>query len=158
VRCKLQPPRTKNYDFQIENEHFSWVKSYKILSLLNFGSAQYAAFESNFYKKHYLVKSPSVYHQYWSIKKQLSKSYIIQMVGFRPFYRPRKVLRVRRGIALPFSMTFGTRWGSAPSLGCLYPRERLGTHCTGGRVGPRAGLYGRKISSPPGFDPGQSSP
>ena len=25
-------------------------------------------------------------------------------------------------------------------------------------MGPRAGLDGRKISSPPGFDPGQSSP
>jgi len=25
-------------------------------------------------------------------------------------------------------------------------------------VGPRAGLDGRKISSPPGFDPGPSSP
>jgi hypothetical protein len=33
-----------------------------------------------------------------------------------------------------------------------------GTHFTGGRVGPRAGLDGRKISSPPGFDPGPSSP
>jgi len=40
----------------------------------------------------------------------------------------------------------------------LYPRERPGTHCTGGWVGPRAGLDARKISSPPGFDPGPSSP
>ena len=29
---------------------------------------------------------------------------------------------------------------------------------TGGWVGPRAGLDSRKISSPPGFDPGPSSP
>ena len=35
-----------------------------------------------------------------------------------------------------------------------YPRERPGTHFTEGWVGPRAGLDGRKISSPPGFDPG----
>jgi len=34
----------------------------------------------------------------------------------------------------------------------LYPRERAGTHCTGGRVGPRAGMDGRKISTPPEFD------
>jgi len=36
----------------------------------------------------------------------------------------------------------------------LYPRERTGTHCTGGLVGPRAGLdkYG-KSRPPPGFDP-----
>jgi len=35
----------------------------------------------------------------------------------------------------------------------LYPRERPGTHFTGGWVGPRAGLGGRKFSSSPGFDP-----
>jgi len=40
----------------------------------------------------------------------------------------------------------------------LYPRERPGTHFTGGWVGPRAGLDGRKISSLPGFDPRPSSP
>ena len=40
----------------------------------------------------------------------------------------------------------------------LYPRERPGTHFTGGWVGPRAGLDGRKISSPPGFDPGTVQP
>jgi hypothetical protein len=34
----------------------------------------------------------------------------------------------------------------------FYPRERPGTHCTGGWVGPRAGLH-RKISPPLGFDP-----
>jgi len=35
----------------------------------------------------------------------------------------------------------------------LYPQERPGTHYTGGWVGPRAGLDGRKISPPLGFDP-----
>ena len=40
----------------------------------------------------------------------------------------------------------------------LYPQERPGTHFTRGWVGPRAGLDGRKISSPPEFDPGPSSP
>ena len=39
-----------------------------------------------------------------------------------------------------------------------YTRERPATHCTGFWVGPRAGLDGRKISSPPGFDRGPSSP
>jgi len=48
--------------------------------------------------------------------------------------------------------------GSAPRPGRLYPRERPGTHCTAGWVGPRAGLNGREISSPPGFDPGPFSP
>jgi len=32
----------------------------------------------------------------------------------------------------------------APAV--LYPRKRPGTHCTGGCVGPRARLDGRKIS------------
>ena len=47
-----------------------------------------------------------------------------------------------RGIALLFSRTFGFRkgCGSAPRPGRLYPRERPGTHCTGGWVGPRVGL------------------
>jgi hypothetical protein len=35
----------------------------------------------------------------------------------------------------------------------LYPRERPGTHCTGGWVGPRADTDERKISFPPGFGP-----
>jgi len=36
----------------------------------------------------------------------------------------------------------------------LYTRERPGIHFTGCWAEPRAGLDGRKISSPPGFDPG----
>ena len=39
-----------------------------------------------------------------------------------------------------------------------YPRDKPGIHFTGGWVGPRADLDGRKISSPLGFDPGPSSP
>jgi len=36
----------------------------------------------------------------------------------------------------------------------LYPRQRPGTHCIGGRVGPRACLDGCGKSRPqPGFDP-----
>ena len=36
----------------------------------------------------------------------------------------------------------------------LYPRERPGTHCIGGWVGPRAGLDECGNSHPPpGFDP-----
>ena len=46
-------------------------------------------------------------------------------------------------------MTAALEWGewSAAHPGLLYPWERPGTHCTGGRVGLRAGL------APPGFDP-----
>ena len=43
--------------------------------------------------------------------------------------------------------------GQQHAPAALYPQERPGTHCTGGWVGPRAGLDGRKISSPPGNFP-----
>jgi len=44
----------------------------------------------------------------------------------------------------------GGEW-SAARPGRTLPRERPGTHFTGGWVGPTAGLEERKISSPPGF-------
>ena len=67
---------------------------------------------------------------------------------------------VGRGIAVLFHDR-GTRRGVsgqqyAPAA--LYPRERPGTHFTGGWVSSKAGLDGRKFSSPPGFDSGPSSP
>ena len=43
--------------------------------------------------------------------------------------------------------------GQRHAPAALPPRERPGTHCIGGCVGPRAGLYGcRKSHPPPGFD------
>jgi hypothetical protein len=60
-----------------------------------------------------------------------------------------------RGIALLF-LDLGARrgWVVSTTPQPLYPRERLGTHCTGGWVGPRAGLDVREKSRPPpGFDP-----
>jgi hypothetical protein len=48
--------------------------------------------------------------------------------------------------------------GQQHAPAALYPRERPGTHFTGGWVGPKTGLNGPKISSPPEFDPGPSSP
>jgi hypothetical protein len=45
----------------------------------------------------------------------------------------------------------------APSV--LPPGKRPGTHCMGGRVGPRAGLDGcGKSRLPPGFDPRTTQP
>jgi hypothetical protein len=40
---------------------------------------------------------------------------------------------------------------SAARPGRTLPQERPGTHFTGGWLGPRAGLDGRKFSSPTGF-------
>jgi len=45
----------------------------------------------------------------------------------------------------------GGEWSAARSDRTL-PRERPGTHFTGGWVGPRDGLDGRIISSPPPQD------
>jgi len=67
--------------------------------------------------------------------------------------------REDRGITLLFHDR-GTRSGVSDQQhvpAALYPRDRPGTHFTGGWVDPRAGLDGRKTSSPPGFDPGPSS-
>jgi len=69
-------------------------------------------------------------------------------------------MRVGRDIALLFHDR-GTRRevsGQQHAPAALYSLERRGTHFTGGWLGPRAGLDVRKISSPPGFDPGSSSP
>jgi len=71
------------------------------------------------------------------------------------FYRPDVAQRVGRGVALLFHDR-GTGQQHAPDA--LYPRERPGTHLTGGWVGSRADLDGRKISPPLGFNPGPSSP
>ena len=45
-------------------------------------------------------------------------------------------------------------WVVDTTLGTIYHRERPGTHCIGGWVGPRAGLDGCGITRPPPeFDP-----
>jgi hypothetical protein len=67
---------------------------------------------------------------------------------------------VGRGIALLFHDR-GTRRGVSGqqhARAALYPQERPGIHCTGGWVGPRAGLEGAKYLVPTGFDSGPSSP
>jgi len=74
-----------------------------------------------------------------------------------PLYRPSVAQRVGRGIALLFHDR-GTRRVSSTPRPHFTPGKDPGTHFTGGWVGPRAGLEGRKISSPLGFDPGPSSP
>ena len=57
---------------------------------------------------------------------------------------------VGRGIALVFHDRGTRRWvsGQQYAPAALYARERRGTHCTGGWVGPRVGLDGRGKSLP----------
>jgi len=91
------------------------------------------------------------------------KCFNIQLVKIKvkcSRYRPGVAQRVGRSIALLFHDRGTSRWvsGQQHAPAALYPRERPGTHFTGGWVDPRTGLDGRKISSPPGFDPGPSSP
>ena len=55
----------------------------------------------------------------------------------------RKNYRGSRGIALHFfNLGARCRWVVNATLRALYPRDRPSTHCTGGWVGPRAGLGG----------------
>jgi hypothetical protein len=56
-------------------------------------------------------------------------------------YRPKQAQKVDTGIALPFR-DLGARRGGVVSITPrpVYPRERPGTHCTGGWMGPRAGV------------------
>jgi hypothetical protein len=70
--------------------------------------------------------------------------------------------RGSRCIALPF-LDHSTRrgWGVSVTPRPLFtpPRERPDTHCTGGWVGPRAGLDRcGKSRSPPGFEPRIAQP
>ena len=61
-----------------------------------------------------------------------------------------------RGIALPFHDHGTRKWvrGQPHDPAALYSRKTPGTHCTGGWVGPRAGLERcGKSRPPPGFDP-----
>jgi hypothetical protein len=69
-----------------------------------------------------------------------------------PRNRPRRTHTVSGGIAQLF-LNLGTRRGvwSASRLGRLYPRKRPGTHCTGGGVGPGAGLDKCGKSRPTGI-------
>jgi len=72
-----------------------------------------------------------------------------------------KAQRQSRGISLLF-FRLGARWGvggQRHSPASLLPGKRHGTHCTGGWLGPRAGLDGcGKSLRRRGFDPGTVQP
>jgi hypothetical protein len=57
------------------------------------------------------------------------------------------------GVIAQLFLNLGTRRGvwAASRPGRLYPRERPGTHCTGGWVGPGAGLDRSGKSRPTGI-------
>jgi hypothetical protein len=58
-----------------------------------------------------------------------------------PFSQATKALRESRSIALLCFQTSALEVrGQRHALATFYTRERLSTHCTGGWVGPRAGL------------------
>ena len=119
--------------------------------------------------QHWLGRSDFFMHQQLYIlverkpllqRRKKTKLYILYIKGKSklevPHIQATKALRVCRGIALPYLRPRHWRWGWGFSITSrpLYPRERHGTHCTGGWVGPTAGLDGcRKSRPPPGFDP-----
>jgi hypothetical protein len=65
----------------------------------------------------------------------------LQIGKGHPINRPRRAHRGSGGIAL-LILDLGARreWVVSTTPRPLYPREIPGTHCTGGWVGPRAGL------------------
>ena len=99
----------------------------------------------------------------WTIHRAVDNIWISGWVKVKvkwPCYRPGVAQKVGSGIALLFHYR-GTRRGwvvSSTPRPHFTAGERTGIHFTGGWVGHRAGLDGRKISSLPGFDPGPSSP
>jgi hypothetical protein len=99
---------------------------------------------------------------YWSNLQQSSSasSSFSTLVKVKIPVTDPKVQRGSRGIALLF-LDLGDRtgWVVSTTPRPLYPRERPSTHCTGGWVGPRAGLD-RCEKSRPHRDsiPGASSP
>ena len=72
----------------------------------------------------------------------------------------RTVHRGSRGIALPFHDHGRRGWSQRHTPVALFPQDRPGTHCTGGWVGPRAGLNRCEKFRPPHRNsiPGPSSP
>jgi hypothetical protein len=77
-----------------------------------------------------------------------------------PYNRPQ---RPREGVEVSIYSFFNlcARWGWVVSITPqpLHPRERPGTHCSGGWLGPRAGLDRWEKSRPHGDSiPGPSSP
>jgi hypothetical protein len=60
----------------------------------------------------------------------------------------------RYGSTLSLTSALDGVGGKRHAPAALPPGQRPGTHCTGGWVGPRAGLdCCGKMSPPPGFDP-----
>ena len=88
--------------------------------------------------------------RYLSAKKTLHN---YRLVSGSPYNKPLRTeaQRVSRGIALPLH-DLGARWGwvvsTTPRLLPPPLQERPGTNCTGGWVGPRAGLDGCEKSRP----------
>ena len=80
------------------------------------------------------------------------KSHLVQVLKL---CTSRKAHRGSRGIAILFYDQRHCKGvsGQRHAPAALYTRERPGTLCTGGWVGPRAGLDRCGKSPPPGFDP-----
>ena len=90
---------------------------------------------------------------YWTIQKALLTGKCVRHpLGFT-LSQATKALRESRSIALLYFRPLhqkGVR-GKRHAPAAPYPRERPGTHCTGGWVGPRAGLDWCRKSRPTGI-------
>jgi len=78
------------------------------------------------------------------IKRAMQSVACFMVVKVKVKFTVEKVTKAQRGVEVQLCslFNFGARWewvvNAKPRP--LYPRERPGTHCVGGWVGPRAGL------------------
>ena len=101
-----------------------------------------------------LSSNPINLHIFPRLKDQVSHPYdtYISTSLWSHHDTPMQAQRGGGGMAPAHSqLSIRRRWVVSPTLRNLYPRKRLGTDCTGGCVGPRAGLKFTEIPTPPGF-------
>ena len=103
-----------------------------------------------------LSSNPLDLHIFPRLKDHVSHPYNTYIsIRFRSHHDMPMQAQRGDGGKTPFHSQLSTRrrWVVSTTLRKLYPRERLGTDCTGGWVGPRAGLNVTGIPTVPGFFP-----
>jgi hypothetical protein len=128
-------------DFHILLSTWSWIFEFRMFNttLNSPGCLQFAIFTPRLHEIVSWYLSARLCYNTWHIRVKKLKCIVVRALRL---CTGRTAHRGSRGIALLF-LDHGTRRGvrgqrRAPDA--LYPRERPGTHCTGGWEGPRDGL------------------
>ena len=99
--------------------------------------------------RHYLIYTAQVLTTYGHTLTQFT-------LLLKGQFTIQQATKAQKGYSFTLSATSALDGGgwSTPRPGRCTPKKRSGTHCIGGRMGPRAALYEcGKSRSPPGFDP-----